>query len=357
MKKIYYQIIVLSIAMLLIASDGFSQTPILFIGRDAIGTYQSDQDMVDSLTSWGYVCDYWGSQDYQAGVGFTYDGAEGIVISESVDSKMMGAFGTADDYPLPAVNMEGYAVAANSGDEPRWSWVDDTGAELLQTDDFAGTADEQVLIIKDNTHYITEIFDIGDEVPWSSATAAATIEVIRPVSTKEVNVPFSAKLGQMKSHASSSDFWNLLTVDEMGASKNKMVFWGVNHIGLNGDPTTESLGTPEFYTILKRSVDWAIKDAGSDPISVESRQANNFELVAFPNPASERVTIRFRAESQVNATASLYNMAGQQVDMFNKLTVQGNNFLFLNADQYVAGIYQLRIDFDGESAVTKVVIQ
>lgn len=356
MKKIYQRLLVLSVALLLIASDGFCQTPILYIGRDALGDYQSDQDMVDSLTAWGYAPEYWGSAEYQLGVGFTYDGFEGIVFSESVDSKMVGAFGSADDYPLPAVNMEGYAVATNSGDDARWAWLNDNATELMQTDEYAGTADELILIIKDNSHYITEVFNIGDEIPWSSATVAATVELIRPVSIKQANVTFSSKLGQMKSHAASADFWNLLAVDAVGASNNKLVYWGVSHMGLNGDPTTESLGTSEYFTILRRSVEWAIDDAG-EPNSVEQPSLNTLELVAFPNPATEQVTIRFRAEAQFNSTARLYNMAGQQVDMFNKLTVPGNNFFFLDADSYPAGIYHLRLDLGGETSVAKVVIQ
>lgn len=356
MKKIYTRLFIVSLAMLIFAADGFSQKSILFVGRDGLGDYQSDQDINDSLTAWGYLPDFWDSNsDYTQGVGLDYDSYDGMVVSETVDSKVMGKHAV-DGYPLPCVIMEGWAVAAAND---RWEWITDNPTELYQTPDASGAAEDMVFVVKDNSHYITEEFQIGDEIIWSAATEDSDIFEIRPVSIKEVNVTYSAKLGQIKSHQSQSDFWNMVTVDDVAGNGNKTVYWGMNANGLNGSDangSSGSYGTPEFFNLLKRAVEWTLGEDGGGT-GVEPVEVNHFELVAFPNPATERLTIRFRAESPGESIASLYNMAGQQVDMFNKSAVEGNNFLFLDAGDYPAGIYQLHLNLDGESSVTKVVIQ
>ncbi len=357
MKRLYTRFFLVSLALCVFMSDGFGQKPVLFVGRDDLGDYQSDQDLYDSLTAWGYAPEFWNSNgEYDEGIDadfndLDYAKYEAMFINETVDSKAMARF--ADDeggYPLPCINLEGYCVATGND---RWAWLNDNGAELIQSSD--GTEDDLVVIIKDNTHYITQDFNIGDEVPWSAVSEASDIAANGPVSIKEVNVTYDGKLAQMKSHAAETDFWNLVTVDDIEGSGNKMVYWGLNHIALNGEAQDGSYGTPEFFDLIKRAAAWAYDDAGAN--SVEGLKADPMNLVAFPNPASERVTVRFSASTWTSATAVLYNMAGQQVDVFRQITREGKNFMYLDADQYPAGIYQLHLDVDGETAVTKVVIQ
>jgi hypothetical protein len=358
MKRFYFRLITLSLALMVFAADGFSQKSILLVGR---GNYdnQSDDDMFDSLTAWGYAPVFWTSENIEARVDddfndLDYSLYEAIVINESVDSKSMREFGTSDDYPLPCLNMEGFCVATTSD---RWAWVD--GDAIMQTASGGGTPDEQIFIVKDNSHYITQVFNIGDEIPWSNSTVE--VEEIRPVSIQEGTVPFSAKLGQMKSHAGSADYWSMITVDEIGGPGNKLVFWGVSGVGLDGlsDNTgvsSGSYGTPKFYTLVRRSLEWILDETGGG-VSVEAPLAEQMELVAYPNPASDRVTIRFRSLNAQPYTATLYNVAGQQVDLLKKQTHAGRNYLFLDANKYPSGIYQMRIDMEEGTAITKVVIQ
>jgi len=200
---------------------------------------------------------------------------------------------------------------------------------------------------------------VGEEVTWSNSTVE--VDQIVPVSIQEGTVTYSAKLGQMKSHLGSPDYWNMVTVDEIGGPKNKMVFWGVSGVGLDGlsDNTGVSsgnYGTPEFYTLVRRSVQWLLDETGGGT-SIEEAMADNMELVAFPNPASERVTIRFRSDVSAPYTATLYNVTGQQVELFNRHSNAGRNYMYLDANKYPAGIYHLRIDLENSSAITKVVIQ
>lgn len=363
MKKLYLRLFVIALAAMVFTMDGFGQKSILFVGRGPdYGDYPSDVDLFDSLTAWGYVPEWWGSNAHYAEEmspdfnPLDYANYEGIFINETVDSKVMGHFAE-NDYPLPCINLEGYAVATNSGDNVRWNWINDIDTELFQAESSGGTADDLVLVVKDNTHYITEIFNIGDELPWSTATEAADVTETRTVSIKEVNVTFSGKLGQMKAHTGDATFWNLVTVDDIESSGNRMVFWGINDNGLSGSGLDQHFGTSEFFTIIKRAAEWAYDDAGGGGVSVEKFQADPLDLVAFPNPASEYVTVRFRASAPGQSVATLYNVAGQQVDLFNKSVVEGKNHMVLDAGKYPAGIYHLHLDIDGETAVTKVVIQ
>lgn len=361
MKNFYLRLFALALALMIFAADGFSQKSILFVGRGTYGDYQSDVDLFDSLTAWGYAPEFWNSNgEYDVGIDANFNELDygnyvGMFINETVDSKAMARFGTTDDYPLPCINLEGYCVATGND---RWEWVSDNGTGLFQTADAGGTADDQILVIKDNSHYITQDFNVGDEVPWSTNDVAADIAQIRPVSIVEENVSFDGMLGQMKSHAGQSNFWNLVTVDEIGGPGNKMVFWGLNHIGLDGaaEPATQSYGTPEFYTLVKRSMQWILDETGGGT-SIGAPLAEQMELVAYPNPASEQVTIRFRSNSAQPFTATLYNVAGQQVELLRKQTHAGRNYLFLDAGKYPAGIYQMRIDLEEGSAFTRVVIQ
>jgi hypothetical protein len=79
--------------------------------------------------------------------------------------------------------------------------------------------------------------------------------------------------------------------------------------------------------------------------------------VAFPNPASDRATIRFNAPAAASATVTLHNITGQQLEqLYNKKTVDGNNFVFLDATKYAPGIYLVRLKIGENTQFTKLVV-
>lgn len=357
MKNIQKRHVVFIMVLAIFSMDCFSQRPVLFVGRDNIGDYQSDQDLYDSLISWGYVPEFVGSGNFstfvnESGDALNYDNYEAIFINETVDSKSMLSFGTTDNYPLPCINMEGYVVS-NTND--RWAWLADASTELIQTAEGEGTEDDMILVIQDDSHYITYNYDEGDEVEWSSATEADDIVAIRPVSIEEVNLPYSNILGVMKSQEGESSFANFLTIDEIGESDNKMVFWGLNHVGLNGVDQTKNLGTVAFYDLIHRSCEWAYDDAIIQ--SVNNQGSENMNLVAFPNPAETYVTVRYYARGNGPMTATLFNMAGQRVDERTKKAHYGKNYLILDGRDYESGIYNLHVEVGNQSSTTKVVIK
>lgn len=349
MKEIYSKLL-LSVFMLTIVSVfAYSQKNILFIGRDATPDgFQMDRDCLDSLESWGYTVTYIDNSTYGSAAEDVYDGYDGVFMSETVNSGDMTNFGTRDNYPLPIVNLEGYTPRTN-----RWVWLTDDNTEFYQGADASGIDDGRVIIIKDNSHYITSIYSVDEEVTWSTATGTDLAEVT-PVSIKEATMPYSAKLAKDKAIAAEDDFWTMITIDVSASMPNKHFLWGMVGAGINGVDQMQHLGTQDFFTIIKRATEWALDLM---PSNVNDYEQDNFRLIAFPNPATDRATIRFNAPGAAKAAVTLHNITGQQLEvLFNKNTTTGNNFVFLDAGIYSPGVYLIRLKIGESVQYTKLII-
>jgi len=349
MKKIYCKLFLTLLMLTIISAFVYPQKNILFIGGgETSDGYAMDQDCLDSLESWGYTVTYKSHTDYAASTADVYTGQDGVFMSETVSSGNMNNFGVRDNYPLPIVNTEGYTPRLD-----RWNWLTDNDTEFHQFAKEQGTDDDKVIIIEDNTHYITSIFDIGDEVTWCDATGD-DLKTVTAVSVKEVNVTYSSELAKNKAIASEADFWTMIAIDENTDIENRMFLWGMIATGINGVSKTEHLGTQEFFTIIKRAFEWTLDIM---PSSVYDHKPDDLRLVTFPNPASDRATIRFHARGSANATIILHNITGQQLELlYHKNTVDGNNFVFLDATKYAPGIYLVRLKIGENTQYTKLVI-
>jgi hypothetical protein len=347
MKRLY----LLLFAFMLLSAYSYGQKKILYVGRSAQGTYYADYDQFDSLAAWGYLPEYIQSTDFKNGDLTMYDGYDGVFISETVSSGDVTAFGTTHAFPLPCVNMEGYAPRVD-----RWNWLTDNTTQFFQTPDGTGSEDDEVIVIKDNTHYITKIFNVDDEIPWSSATGI-DMQQNEPTSWKEVNVTYTYKLAQEKAHISNyPDFWTMIAIDPTETIPNKLFMWGMNAVGLCGDNQTQNLGTPEYFKIMKRACDWAFDEMETTSVPDHLSQSA-LELVAFPVPSSDQVTIRFNALNPLPARVALYNVAGQQMEiLYEKNAVAGNNFVILDAKKYAPGLYYVRLEIEGRTEFAKIII-
>lgn len=89
---------------------------------------------------------------------------------------------------------------------------------------------------------------------------------------------------------------------------------------------------------------------------VNNREAVT-DLQVFPNPAKDRVQIRFTAKEQLNLSAELYHISGQ---LMRPITIQavpnGQMTLLLEVKDYPAGTYLLRISSGDNYSVVPVVI-
>jgi hypothetical protein len=346
-------------AFMLVSLSAFihAQRNILFLGRETTpDIHMADRDMVDSLTSWGCDVTYMDDGDYAA-LGTSdlsvYDGMHGICFSEPISSGTIANF-RADrhNYPVPCLCLEGWGPRMDV-----WGWINDNNTEFYRND--PGTENDKSIIIKDNSHYITEIFDLNQEVVWSTTTYT---EANLPGCVKEVNVEFSAKLAQIKGLSGKDDFWTMFTVDSAAGLPNKMFLWGIHEVGLNGSDATaylEHTGTQDFWTICHRAAIWAFNiPTGGGGAALEDNYMDDYSMHAFPNPASGIANIRFMAAQPDDATITLFNVTGQQVSvLYDKKAKAGYNFVSFDASEYSEGLYFAILHIAEHTLTTKLIIE
>jgi hypothetical protein len=356
MKKIYSKFLLTMLMLMVTSVFVFGQKKVLFVGRgaeDAIDTYMSDQDLHDSLVAWGFEVTYIWNDTYKSISGeVAIVGMDAIFLNETVDSKVFSDFAQDLNYPIPCVTLEGYVVH-----QDRWGWLGDVATDLLQPGEGEATEDNTILVILDNTHYITQPFTVNQEVKWSNAVDA-DLGVTGTVVIKEVNVEYSGKLATIKANINDDEFYNLVTVDASDAIPNKVVMWGINANGLNGEGAGQQhYGTNEFFQIARRACEWAYDEMPGE-VSVEDHIADSYKLVAFPNPATVRATIRFNVPVAGPAKVIFYDVTGQQADVLLDKNVQvGNNFIFMDVTDYPKGVYFIKLQFKERTEFTKLVIK
>jgi len=350
MKKMYTLFIMLLVLIIVNNFDCLAQKNILFVGRAPNGPsgFISDQDIMDSIISWGFSSTYIDVVTYSNADDTVHDGYDGIFINETVDSKILANFSAArDNYPLPCINLEAWVMH-----QTRWGWVDDVSSEILQSS--TGTEDHQKIIIKDNSHYITEPFKKGEEIIWSTATDADLTGNL-PSSFKEVNVDFSDKLATIKAHDAELGFWNMITVEPSDDIPNKLFVWGISCIGVEGSSQAEHYGTQEFFTILKRASEWTYDAMEGGTSSINSTESVINGLSLFPNPSYGKTNIKLYSHKETTAFFSIIDISGKEITRFSKEIVTGNNLVELNTTKLTEGIYFVKVDLVGQSDYLKFI--
>jgi hypothetical protein len=352
MKKTHFKLTVVFVALVLSCFLNVSgQKSVLFLGRGTLGTHAADQDLYDKLGTWGYTVNYITELPATAA---DYSGYIGIFMNETIGSSAVNSF-SVNNYPVPCVCLEGWAVLAN-----RWGgWVSDESGTDPKTDwdQHSGAgADGQVIIIKDNNHYITKSYSYNEPVAWSNSTVEATLTNTNPVSFKEVNRKYSAKLAQCKSFQESG-YYTMVTVDSAEAGfPNRMFVWGIVSYGVEGgDPFTEHSATEEYFRIIEKACEWAFEGKGLTGTGDVSALDYNFAV--FPSPASDVINVRYFIEgNQTYVKASLASITGQEL----KVTVPpqnaaGYNFISFNAKDLPAGIYIVTLQVNDEIIAKRIV--
>lgn len=332
-----------------ISLPSIAQKKLLLIGdNETISVNAADQDIFDSLSAWGYEVTYIYDDIYNITAGTdVYDGMDGVFINEPVGSKFVTKFG-ADNYPLPSIVLEGSAVETS---DDRWGWVD------MVHHSGVGNASELDLsiIIIDNSHYITSIYTVDQEIKWADFEGTYTDNNLT-ASLEEQNVIYSGKLAVNKALIDNTTVWNMITVDSSGSFPNNLFFWSISSASLAGEDRQQHYGTADYYTIIKRACQWAFNE--EEAVNTANRKLQDARLVAFPNPAVENVTVRFYAPGAVNAKVGLYDITGQKIQiLLDKVTVAGNNFVIFKAYEFAPGVYFVNLEMEGKSAFSKIVIQ
>ena len=80
-------------------------------------------------------------------------------------------------------------------------------------------------------------------------------------------------------------------------------------------------------------------------------------VLTYPNPASDFVTIRFKPENSVNTKVILFNLYGQSIDVLYNNVVERDREreIEYNVEKLTNGLYFVKI-FNGSSTLTKKII-
>jgi hypothetical protein len=349
----------LTIMLMSISAFIYGQKNILFLGSQSTpDIHMADKDMLDSLTKWGCNVEYMDDGDYAALDGgdlSVWDGKHGFYISEPVSSGTTANFREdRHNYPVPCMNLEGWTPRSDV-----WGWIDDNETEFYRND--PGTEDDKSIIIRENDHYITEIYDVDQEVVWTTTTYT---EANLPGSVMEVNMEFSNKLAQIKGYEAlgKEDFWTMFTIDSAAGLPNRMFVWGMHAVGLEGTDACaymEHTATQDFWTICRRAATWVFNlPTGGEETALEDHYLDEYSIHAFPNPASNIANIRFLAAEPADATINLFNVTGQQVSvLYDKRAKAGYNFVSFDTGEYPAGLYFAVLQIGEHTLTTKLSIE
>jgi len=89
--------------------------------------------------------------------------------------------------------------------------------------------------------------------------------------------------------------------------------------------------------------------------SIESDNRN--DLFIYPNPADDKVNLRFNIANDGFVKISLYNVLGEKViDVIDKFELKGVNSSELNLESISPGVYMCKMVLDGRIVITKRLI-
>jgi hypothetical protein len=133
-----------------------------------------------------------------------------------------------------------------------------------------------------------------------------------------------------------------------------------------------ALGAEQYGPISRRSYEilggaWApyrnretteflMRVMASMPVGTHGPQESEDLLEVFPNPTSERVTIRYALENAGEARLALFDLRGNQVwSQTSRPAGQGIGVQELEMGRFPGGIYMLRMVSGGKVKTMKVV--
>jgi hypothetical protein len=349
MIKMYIQRSLLMLAMLgSFLALGLAQNNILFIGADAElnpAGRPCDSYINDSLTSWGYNVTYMGEGAYGTAEN-VYDGIDGVIFSESVNSSAIARFGATDNFPVNFVSMEPGSLF----DPARWDLSNGTGGIAVHAGGVPEpNGDDRIMVVVDNEHYVTNEYNVGDEIQWSNHDTYYVI-----------GYPHGFK------HETSILTGPIITSFNGGAPANTPMVVGVIEdyswavkggiFSLTHQLLNDEAGTPEFYHILQRLCRYVYIGDPTNTEDIAFMEGTGMKV--YPNPASGRVRIQFITEESMDAELRVIDITGKEVaQIYKGRTNPGNNTHFLFASNYAPGLYLIQLRTDNKTTYSKVIIK
>ena len=93
-----------------------------------------------------------------------------------------------------------------------------------------------------------------------------------------------------------------------------------------------------------------------EPGSEISSTGGTLEILLYPNPAQDNLSVEFTGNQKGNAVVNIYDLVGKKVCSNEFFTDEGLNKLRINTAQLNKGIYTLEIICNGELQRQKFMI-
>ncbi len=322
---------------------------ILYVGGNAESDPRKiDQDLVDSLNAWGYEATYMAAGTYSSANASVYNGYDGIWINESVGSTDVARF-SGDGFPLDIVVMEPAPLAG--------AWGLGMGIEATE-----GAAGDYILRIDQNDHYITQPYDVGEELtictnPQYDHTGIL-FDHAGVVSDKLASVTNTAKRG---GGTISPDGFEVGTINSTADRPIRMCMFCLTSPNYDNRTTVNSTNpvnyaTEDFYAFLERSAAWTYRDA-DQATRVESATSQERQLTVFQDFDPSRILIGYQSPTTEAVRVQLFGLNGRALaTLFEGQAVTGNNFCEIERAQYPAGLYLIRLTSASSIQTTKIFI-
>jgi hypothetical protein len=339
MKKLYLFMFLLIAIVFSVAA----QKKILYIGMQTIDKIlPSDSFTVDFLSNPDYTITY--IEDDAVEVTYNYSPYDAVVFGESCASSRVVAFGNTNKYPVPCMILEPLAVR-----DDKWGWV--TNRELHWQENREGLLGWDKIQIKNNTHYITSVFDQDEVVQWSTATYDAdNYQLYAHGFDLNTYIPSAIPLGQnMSSAITFPCLWALEPNTVVKASdtlKHRMIIWGTHAYAIANDdaddPNYRSIYATEGYkTLVARSLQWVL---GSD-VGIFDVTKNNFQVSAYPNPVNDQIRLEFSLDRPEMVSVRVVNIVGQTIkDTGKQYLPSGSNKIEINTRDLHGGLYMFILE-------------
>jgi hypothetical protein len=88
-----------------------------------------------------------------------------------------------------------------------------------------------------------------------------------------------------------------------------------------------------------------------------SDNSSAMQMVVFPNPATDRVTVQFNAADAGDYRLRITDMSGRVVFAEEAAAQQGYNTRDLNLGEFASGIYMLSLDFGNEQQMIRLMVE
>jgi hypothetical protein len=324
---------------------------ILYIGGNAeLDPRKMDQDLVDSLNSWGYQATYMAAGTYKSAPANVYNGYDGIWINESVGSTDVARFST-DDFPLDIILMEPAPLAG--------AWGMGMGIEATE-----GAIGDYILRIDNTDHYITENYTLGEELTVCTNPEYDHTGILFDnegvVSDILASVTNTAKRG---GGSISPGGFEVGTIDSSMDRPIRMCLFCLTSPNYDNKTTASNsqavnYATEAFYAFLERCADWTYRKADlATNLSSHVSSPKGRELKIIRDFNATRIIVGYHSPGNETVRAYLTDLNGQKVaSLFEGRTVAGNNFFQINPNSFSEGLYFVQLETPEALLHSKIIL-